>query len=130
MNQQELNKILEDHSLWLKGETKGKRANLIGATLNGVDLRGANLYRANLSRVNLSRSTLNGAKGILSFTGSRHLLVYFKYDNIHYFKIGCMTYTREEWLENFTSIGKAQDYSDNEIEIYGTIIKAMSKVEF
>ncbi len=154
MNQKELEKILDDHRLWLKGETKGKianlsrtdlyRANLSGANLykadlsgadlykadlRGADLRGADLYRADLRGADLNGANLYGAKGILGFTGSQHLLVYFKYDNIHYFKIGCMTYTREHWLENFESIGEYQNYSNSEIDIYGKVIKTFSSIE-
>lgn len=47
MNQDELNKILADHKVWLRGDG-GKRANLRGANLSCANLWGANLSRANL----------------------------------------------------------------------------------
>ena len=47
MNQEQLNKIIEDHTLWLNDEG-GARANLIDANLRGADLRGANLSYADL----------------------------------------------------------------------------------
>ena len=53
MTSEQLNKILYDHDLWLKGKG-GSRANLYGADLSGADLSGANLSRANLSGANLS----------------------------------------------------------------------------
>ena len=67
---EELNKILEDHKLWLKGKG-GKRAdlsyaylnyaNLRGANLNYADLRGANLSYANLRCADLIGANLRGA---------------------------------------------------------------------
>ena len=47
MEQNELNRILNEHKLWLNG-TGGKEANLYGADLRGADLRGANLRGANV----------------------------------------------------------------------------------
>ena len=140
MTQTELNKIIKEHELWLNDNTKGSRANLRGANLIGADLRradfsgadleGANLIGAHLSGANLYVANLNYTKGILSFTGSKHLLIYFKYNDIYYFKIGCMTYTKEHWLANFESIGREQGYSDSEIRLYGSIIKTMSMEQF
>ena len=57
---EELNLILQDHNLWLKG-TGGKRADLSGATLSGATLSWANLSGANLSGANLSGANLSGA---------------------------------------------------------------------
>ena len=42
----ELKDILNLHSLWLKGDSKGKRANLSGANLSSADLSSADLYNA------------------------------------------------------------------------------------
>ena len=41
MNTEELNKILEKHKKWIKGEDGGERADLSGADLSGADLSGA-----------------------------------------------------------------------------------------
>ena len=62
MNKKELNKILEDHKLWVesKGE-KGKRAYLAGLNLEGAYLRFAYLYCANLSGANLVGADLRDA---------------------------------------------------------------------
>ena len=55
-----LQKILEDHSAWLRGEG-GKRANLSDANLRHANLRSANLGGANLSDADLSGADLRGA---------------------------------------------------------------------
>ena len=57
----ELNVILEKHILWLSDNTKGERANLIGANLIGANLRRANLRRANLRGANLRGANLRRA---------------------------------------------------------------------
>lgn len=93
MKKDVLDKILNTHKKWLKGEDGGIRANLIRANLSYVDLRDADLRDANLSRANLScvdlrdanlsradlsgaylscaslkGTNLSGAKGVLSAT--------------------------------------------------------------
>jgi len=60
MNQEELNKILKEHELWLIGED-GKRADLKFADLTGVDLKDANLRYADLKYTNLSNANLRYA---------------------------------------------------------------------
>ena len=70
MNKDRLNKILEEHKLWLNGEGGAKAnldyTNLSGASLRDADLRGAdlnyaNLRDANLRNANLSYAVLSGA---------------------------------------------------------------------
>ena len=58
----ELKDILEKHSLWLREDPNGERANLYGADLYGADLRRANLCRADLSGANLRKADLSGAE--------------------------------------------------------------------
>ena len=70
MEKSKLNKILEQHKLWVDGKG-GKRAllegadlrgaNLTGPDLRGADLRGADLSRANLWGANLFDANLTGA---------------------------------------------------------------------
>ena len=80
ITKEELDKILEEHSLWLR-DNGGKRANLCGAdlceadlhevnliganlceaNLRGADFRGANLCGADLCKANLDRADLRGA---------------------------------------------------------------------
>jgi len=61
MKQNELNKILELHKLWLEDNSKGERADLQRANLQGADLQGANLRYANLQDANLQDANLQGA---------------------------------------------------------------------
>lgn len=65
MKQEELNKILEEHKLWLEtratDEVKVSRANLSYADLYNANLRDANLSYANLSCADLSYANLSGA---------------------------------------------------------------------
>ncbi len=49
MNTEELNKILEKHKKWLRGEDGGERADLSWANLSGAYLSGACLSGADLS---------------------------------------------------------------------------------
>ena len=56
MTQEELNKIIEQHQHWLKGDCEGwqdMRADLTEADLTRADLYGANLTGANLTRADL-----------------------------------------------------------------------------
>ena len=59
---QELDKILDNHKLWLSsGGKKGERANLSYADLSYADLRNADLSSANLSYANLRNADLSSA---------------------------------------------------------------------
>ena len=60
MEQNKLNKILNEHKLWLNG-MDGKRADLREADLRGVDLREADLRGANLREADLYGADLRGA---------------------------------------------------------------------
>jgi uncharacterized protein YjbI with pentapeptide repeats len=60
MNKNDLYKALELHSLWLKGDSRGKQFSIIGGNLEGIDLAGANLAHAYLPRVNLRNANLRG----------------------------------------------------------------------
>ena len=56
---EDLNRILEDHSKWIKSSgNDGIQANLAMADLSGVNLRGANLRGANLVGADLSGADL------------------------------------------------------------------------
>ena len=57
----ELKDILEKHSLWLREDRNGERANLRGADLREADLSRANLSRSDLSEAILCRADLSGA---------------------------------------------------------------------
>ena len=62
MEQAKLDKILDNHKLWLRmnGE-QGERANLKGANLERANLKWANLKWANLEGANLEGANLKGA---------------------------------------------------------------------
>lgn len=65
MEKEKLDKILENHKLWLNGEG-GECANLRGADLRyanlyNIDLRGANLNSADLNSADLRCANLNSA---------------------------------------------------------------------
>jgi hypothetical protein len=64
MDKIELQKILEDHLLWLKDDPKGVRANLEDANLVRANLEDANLVRANLGGANLGGANLSNSKGL------------------------------------------------------------------
>jgi len=68
----DLDKILTEHTAWLRGEPGGRRADLrgadlsgaylCGAELGGADLRGANLREASLCWADLRKACLRGAE--------------------------------------------------------------------
>lgn len=98
-------------------------ANLIEANLRGADLReanliGANLVEANLIGANLYEANLYGAKNmqlpIINLTGSRH---YFFYLNGE-IQIGCEKHTVAHWIENYKTIGEANEYTEDQIKEY------------
>jgi hypothetical protein len=62
MNQEELNKILELHEMWLNGDPKGRRAYFYRADLRKANLGGADLTKADLSGADLRGANLGGAK--------------------------------------------------------------------
>lgn len=54
----DIQKTLELHAMWLRGEDGGQRANLEGANLEGANLVGANLDGANLRGAKLEDANL------------------------------------------------------------------------
>lgn len=61
MTAEKLQEILRKHTLWLRGDPDGEKANLSDVDLRGTDLRMANLRRANLSSANLNDVNLRDA---------------------------------------------------------------------
>ena len=62
MEQAKLDKILDNHKLWLKTNgAEGERANLRSADLSYADLRSANLSYADLRSANLRSADLRSA---------------------------------------------------------------------
>ena len=100
----------------IEGEYENVKDCLIknsGADLRGADLCGANLYGANL------RGAKNIKLPILSLNGSKHSLYYIN-DII---QIGCEKHSVDEWIKNYESIGKNNDYTEEQITEYGNYIK-------
>ena len=84
MNQTELNKILTEHKLWLKGDPKGKRANLGGAYLEGAYLEGANLEGANLDLIKFDYIWIDKA----ALAKSNYIGIFSEYyENCNYGKL-------------------------------------------
>lgn len=77
MNQEELNKKLELHKLYLEDDSQGEKAdlhgaNLHGANLHGADLRWADLRNAGLRKADLRKADLRNAdlrKADIDFSG-------------------------------------------------------------
>ena len=61
MTQEELNKVLELHKLWVRDKKEGVYADLRDANLEDADLRNANLRGANLVGATLRDAALLGA---------------------------------------------------------------------
>lgn len=91
MRRKELEKVLILHKLWLKGEERGKRADLRYADLRSADLRSADLRGAELN------NCVGNNKEIKNIMLGTYIVTYTK-DIIC---IGCKTHTLEEW-EAFT----------------------------
>ena len=119
MNSTELKEILDQHKLWLKSDGKeGKRADLRKA-----NLKGANLSKANLSGANLSKADLTYCKNIFSFSLGKDFAFYVK-DSRH-LQIGCEGHNIDYWLKNYKEIGKGNNYTEEEIEMYGKMISLL-----
>ena len=98
------------------------RAVLTGAVLTDAVLTGAvltdaeDLTRAVLTGAVLSNSNCGTAFGnLLRITGSRHPIIAVDEDNI---SIGCMLHDLAWWREHYKASGRAQRYSDVQIEEY------------
>jgi len=104
-------------------------ANLYSADLRSADLRWADLRWADLSSAGLRSANLYLAKGLFSFQAERHQLIYYKYNNEYYIQVGCINKSLEHMQKNFKEIGKKNDYTKDEINLYGDIINLFSKYE-
>lgn len=61
----------------------------------------------------------------LFISASQHSVSYWGYDAI---QIGCKKYTISEWQKHFREIGKAERYSDEQIDEYGNYIDLIAKL--
>ena len=104
-------------------------ANLEGANLRGANLEGANLEGANLGGAYLRGANLRGAYGLerfpLQIGGHKHWLITQQDGEL---SIGCHKGTFDWWLEHADTIGRKEDYSALDIEIYKLHIAHLQKV--
>jgi hypothetical protein len=117
---EELKDILLKHKEWLADRSKGEKANLSYADLRSADLRYADLSSANLRYANLRYANL------LIFHYQRHVAYFTKLDGM--LRIGCHFMPISEWLIGYEELGKADNYSDEEIKVYGLFIKACAEL--
>jgi hypothetical protein len=60
----------------------------------------------------------------IQFIGSNHNVYYWGEDKI---EIGCYQHEMDYWLQNYASIGKIENYTEQEIEEYGRYITIISE---
>jgi len=131
MNKKELEKILKNHKDWLNNNAEGNRAYLPGADLRDADFRGACLTGAcltgaylpgacltgaDLTGVDLTVADLRGADltGLIEINGSKHKLQYYN----NQLRIGCYEYPLAYWLIMYDTIGRENNYTEEEIKEY------------
>jgi hypothetical protein len=107
-------------------------ANLSYTNLRYTDLSYADLSSANLSSADLSYANLSYAVGIdkfpISVSGHMHTLCTMQDGRL---SIGCHVHTFAEWKKYACKIGKAEGYSETDVEIYKlhiAHIEAVSKL--
>jgi hypothetical protein len=61
----------------------------------------------------------------LFISASQHSVSYWRYDAI---QIGCKKYTISEWQKHSREIGKAEGYSEEQIDEYGFYIDLIAKL--
>ena len=61
----------------------------------------------------------------LFISASQHSVSYWGYDAI---QTGCKKHTISEWQKHFREIGKAEDYSEEQIDEYGFYIDLIAKL--
>jgi len=67
----------------------------------------------------------NWSENPISIIGSNDFICQCDTDKI---RIGCITLTFDEWLEEYESIGKEHGYPDKQIKEYKMIIKLIIKL--
>ena len=120
----------EKHQEWLIDGGAGSHANLRDADLRDANLRDANLRGANLRDANLRDADFWGADfRDANFWGAVGKFAVGKFGRHQgvavggYISIGCERHTFDHWLKNFEKIGESNDYSEQEIAMYGQWIK-------
>ena len=118
MNITELNKILEEHKVWVTScRESGSRANLCGADLCGADLRDANLCGANLCGADLRGANLPDHTFVIM--GEPY---YLQISSGEYVKAGCQNHTVEQWRK-FTKREIAEMDGKKALKFYPRLLK-------
>ena len=113
---------LRDADLW---DASLRDADLRGTDLRGANLREANLWGADLRGANLWDADFRDA----DFRGAVGKFAVGKFGRHQgvavggYISIGCERHTFDHWLKNFEKIGESNDYSEQEMAMYGQWIK-------
>ena len=94
------------------------------ADLSHADLSNANLSYAYLSNADLSRANLSNAN-IVTFQFKKHI-AYFTGKDL---RIGCKTETLQDWQNDYEEIGKKNDYTEQEIKMYGRFIEMCIEIQ-
>ena len=102
-----------------------RSANLSWADLSSADLRSADLRSANLSSADLRSANLSSAD-LLIFQYQRHVAYFTNSDGM--LRIGCSFMPVSEWLSGFEELGKANNYTEVEIKMYGMFIKQCAEL--
>ena len=99
-------------------------ANLSWADLSGADLRGANLRGADLRGADLRGADLRG-QPFIRMHGSRHEI------NAHgkTVRIGCHLNDIAWWLEHYKAVGRAENYTPDQVEEYGQYLKLIEALQ-
>jgi uncharacterized protein YjbI with pentapeptide repeats len=104
-------------------------ANLYGANLSGADLSGADLTGADLYATDLYGTDLSGAKGIeyfpISISGHKHTL---KTTQSGELRIGCHINSFDWWEKHAEAVGRQNEYSKLDVEIYKLHIAHIAKI--
>ena len=159
MDKDKLYNILREHDKWLKKESgvkaKLQRMDLSGVDLSNHDLTGGDLTGSSLKGANLKNCTLKSMSlsGVdlkdadisgANFHGCDFRgaglngvpLMRFQYqrDEAHYqfdgmIRVACEYYSVDHWVENYQAIGEANQYTDEQIEMYGEFFKWCKRLE-
>ena len=106
-----------------------KGANLRGANLKGANLRDANLRDANLKGANLRDVYLRGAlvhgTNLITFQLDFQFNKHFAFYHEGNLQIGCEYKPITEWIKVYEQVGKENNYTSYEIEVYGRFINTV-----
>ena len=94
-------------------------ADLEDANLRGADLKGADFRDADLTDADLTYADLTNTFGIYTFKLERGLII----AHASQVQIGCEKHSIDHWLVHYKEIGKNNEYTDKQIEMYGKALE-------